>query len=78
MFYDQLGLITPAYLTNMKKELFAATSGPSVTVAQTVAFVFGVYRNGIYQTETIDYTRVGKVFTFTDALVNDNVEIIYS
>lgn len=77
IFIRNAGLL-PNELDDMKKEPFNNVTGPSVTVSQTVNFVFGVYRNGNYQTAGNDYTLVGKTFTFVVALVNDNIEVVYN
>ena len=59
------------------QENFPSVTGPSVTTANVPNFVYFVSRNGQIMTDGVDYTRVGAVFTFVEALASDSITISY-
>lgn len=61
----------------MKEEKFDNQTAPDVTLSSTINFIIGVFRNGIRLESTIDYSVSGTTITFVEALVNDNIVVIY-
>jgi len=70
---------TAAAFTGVQQQ-FDNQTGTTVTLAATPNFVFGVYKNGIKQRVggAKDYTIATNVITFTTALLNDDIEVVYN
>lgn len=79
IFFRQAGSVFPPNYENMKEELFPNQTGASITLTKVtpVNFIVLIARNGMDQTEGVDYNRVGQIVTFTDPLVNDNIRTVY-
>jgi hypothetical protein len=60
---------TVYYIAPAKETLYPIVGDTSVTT--TLSLVYDVYRNGLLQTETDDYTVSGAIYTFIDAFVAD-------
>ncbi len=60
-------------------EYFDLYSGSAVTLTNTPVFIYGVYRNGVFQREgaSRDYIVSGSIITFNIPLVNDDISIVY-
>ena len=60
-------------------EYFDNISATNLTLSNTPIFIFGVYRNGVFQGEGAgrDYTISGNIITFNIPLVNDDISIVY-
>jgi hypothetical protein len=70
---------TAATFTGVQQQ-FDNQTGTTVTLSATPNFVFGVYKNGIKQRigGAKDYTIATNVITFTTALLNDDIEVVYN
>lgn len=55
----------------------ATTSGTNFTLSNPPLFIYGVYVDGGYQTEGVDYTISGVNITFTYALTSNLVTVVY-
>jgi hypothetical protein len=60
-------------------EYFDVISTTNLTLLNTPVFIYGVYRNGVFQREGVsrDYTISGSIITFNIPLVNDDVSVVY-
>lgn len=61
----------------MKEEKFPNETAPDVTLSSAINFIVGVFRNGVRLESTTDYSVAGTTITFVEALVNDNIVVIY-
>lgn len=52
-------------------------SGTTLTLSNTPTFIYGVYKNGVKLSLTIDYTISGAVITFLETLAVDIISVVY-
>jgi hypothetical protein len=54
-----------------------SVTGTAFVLANTPAFIYGVYVNGVFYTQGVDYTLAAATITFLVALAADQVTVVY-
>jgi len=63
--------------TDIEDNSAGAISGLTFTLSQTPDFIYGIFKNGIRLTVTLQYSIAGNTITFVDALDNDYITAVY-